>query len=1181
MPINVWDFSKNKIVRIEDDREAEKGVAEGRYALRKYAEDTSEEIRIPVVSPDGREGTIPSSKSQKAFQKGYRLRGRDDLKSSEEIREEAVKEVAADMPGTAFLKSAIGTATFGGSDVALRAAGVTDRQFSQALEEENPIASTAGAVTGGLAAPMFGPGAAVAKGAQLAGKAAQRAAAGSKLAGKVTEYGAEGLAYGLGESISDAALGDPNEIAMNLVLGGGLGASIGGISATAAPVVKNVFSKALQLGERAATGVYSGTTEALVKAATRATRGAEVAEELSEQLARRGEDGEKLYKQALSPTTTADTKQARGVGRDFIAQTRAENTALRNELKSDISKVRESLNLRRDAVKEEISAEKTAQQVQDLRARIEKGDLKAQEELADLERREAEALLKQSKQADIEALTQGFDEKTAKLAGLKEQHQQRLLDIDKDIDSRLKSFEELSEANPQVAAQMTGELVNDVEQIAENLYGEAMERLRQGAGAGILNRKEMQSAIDIFNDIAQVAKPTEGKHASKLFTTARDNAEAFVVKGNTATNADVAQALLNVRKFIYQTLGPKAAGGRLEGFDKSLYDLSGRINKAMESLSRKAENQAVFSDAISATRAADNVWAKKSLLDKMTKKYKKRNLVDGTQRTKFQFNSSKAVKEMMSTKDGQNDFRLVLNKLPEILDSITDAGVDVGVLKTRAGKISEVFEEGVTARGQVDELKLTRKAEKSEIGKQIRQLSNQERELGKQYRKQIKEVKDKYSKQLSDPKLKPKTRETIQAKWDKEKAALQSKLDKLEGTGQTPLGEKEAVLKELDKKIQLTSGNRDEVADIIMDVLGKDPRKVMERKQLLREALEHINNNPSMNTLERYAFVLKKLGQSSPEDLKKLDELIELNQTKTWLKDHLKRETALDRMDVFGPVTAIGAGALGGIPAAAASMAVTKAIHLINSPYNALAAIPVVEGVARAGTKLVDKFQKKLITSLTSPAVSRSLVATDVGEKKYKERTEALKLTKDPQVLMDNTSKSLEGLAGTPQVQFALMDKISKANAYLQQKMPVDPLEADYLNPAMSKWKPSSQQMAEFNRIYEVIENPALAMERLSDGTITPEEAEAIQAVHPEIFQKMQGMVIEVLTELKKPVNYDKKVSLSIMFGIPTDPTTNGEYIQYMQQMINSYNQEEQAPKSNLKFDPDTLLSDNQRISMR
>jgi len=53
------------------------------------------------------------------------------------------------------------------------------------------------------------------------------------------------------------------------------------------------------------------------------------------------------------------------------------------------------------------------------------------------------------------------------------------------------------------------------------------------------------------------------------------------------------------------------------------------------------------------------------------------------------------------------------------------------------------------------------------------------------------------------------------------------------------------------------------------------------------------------------------------------------------------------------------------------------------------------------------------------------------------------------------------------------------------------------------------------------------------------------------------------------------------MFEAPTDPTLAPEYINYMQTMIGKYTEQEKKPTSNLKFEPETLLSDSQRISMR
>ena len=169
-------------------------------------------------------------------------------------REERVGlEKAADQPFSAFVEGALRSATFGGYDAAAKAIGYADdvRRRKQA----NPVASPLGEVAG-IAASVFAvPGgglvgqagrvgeavtmaaerkiataaleAAAAKGAtslgmDIAKRSAQAAL--TKGAGGL----AEGAFYGIGETLSEASLGDPQDAAAHLISNVGLASVING-----------------------------------------------------------------------------------------------------------------------------------------------------------------------------------------------------------------------------------------------------------------------------------------------------------------------------------------------------------------------------------------------------------------------------------------------------------------------------------------------------------------------------------------------------------------------------------------------------------------------------------------------------------------------------------------------------------------------------------------------------------------------------------------------------------------------------------------------------------------------------------------------------------------------------------------------------------------------------------------
>jgi hypothetical protein len=146
-----------------------------------------------------------------------------DIVTPEQLsyRQEQEKYQTLPMAGAAALAGAARGLTFGASDVLLRGAGLAEP--ARKLQAYLPEASLTGEVLGGIGGAFLGPGALVAKGA---------AAATAGIARPVLRAGArealEGALYGVGQTVSDQALGTPESVAESLIANVGLGSIIGG-----------------------------------------------------------------------------------------------------------------------------------------------------------------------------------------------------------------------------------------------------------------------------------------------------------------------------------------------------------------------------------------------------------------------------------------------------------------------------------------------------------------------------------------------------------------------------------------------------------------------------------------------------------------------------------------------------------------------------------------------------------------------------------------------------------------------------------------------------------------------------------------------------------------------------------------------------------------------------------------
>jgi len=234
---------------------------------------------IAMFDPRGELVTVDPSEVHAAITQGeYRLAGDDEVKNFENQQKygEGLGNTAK-----AFGEGALRGASFGLSDAALPALGITSTEAVKERKERNPISAGIGNITGVGASLLLAPEASlpglVSKGGIAASKAsaplvanlATRGAAAKIVAGAVpTAIGSfgEGLAYGTGEVLSEAFLGDPEltaqraaaQIGLSGVAGGALGAMFGGGSA--------LFSKGAKAATEAAGEAVAGEAGGLAGA---------------------------------------------------------------------------------------------------------------------------------------------------------------------------------------------------------------------------------------------------------------------------------------------------------------------------------------------------------------------------------------------------------------------------------------------------------------------------------------------------------------------------------------------------------------------------------------------------------------------------------------------------------------------------------------------------------------------------------------------------------------------------------------------------------------------------------------------------------------------------------------------------------------------------------------------------
>lgn len=122
----------------------------------------------------------------------------------------------------------------------------------------------------------------------------------------------------------------------------------------------------------------------------------------------------------------------------------------------------------------------------------------------------------------------------------------------------------------------------------------------------------------------------------------------------------------------------------------------------------------------------------------------------------------------------------------------------------------------------------------------------------------------------------------------------------------------------------------------------------------------------------------------------------------------------------------------------------------------------------------------------------------------------------------------------------------AKRLAYYAQKLPRRP-DLGGIQAGPNLWQPSDMEMRSWARTVAAGEDPDAIAERLVDGTVTPEDADVMRALYPEKLAEITQGVLAKLPELQETLPYHRRLALSILTGVPVDPSMNPRVLMRLQ----------------------------------
>ncbi len=96
-------------------------------------------------------------------------------------------------------------------------------------------------------------------------------------------------------------------------------------------------------------------------------------------------------------------------------------------------------------------------------------------------------------------------------------------------------------------------------------------------------------------------------------------------------------------------------------------------------------------------------------------------------------------------------------------------------------------------------------------------------------------------------------------------------------------------------------------------------------------------------------------------------------------------------------------------------------------------------------------------------------------------------------------------------------------------------------------WQPSDMEMRALARFMHAVEDPIGIVERLTAGTVTPEDASAMKEVYPEMYQQIQTEILSKLPTLRQTLPFQRRLALSIFSGVPVDASIDPKVLSVIQ----------------------------------
>jgi hypothetical protein len=259
-------------------------------------------------------------------------------------------------------------------------------------------------------------------------------------------------------------------------------------------------------------------------------------------------------------------------------------------------------------------------------------------------------------------------------------------------------------------------------------------------------------------------------------------------------------------------------------------------------------------------------------------------------------------------------------------------------------------------------------------------------------------------------------------------------------------------------------------------------------------------------------------------------------------------------------------GGIAGMLTGAVGSAVSQQIRRRGAATSAvvLDRLSALQGLQRAAAS-VDREVDRGIAGILRPGERVPSVRRGNPYRDHQDRAEAVARAV---VNLDDHAAAIERSANgiaphAPKTAAAYQSAALRATQWLAQQIPASMKRPpDPMMPQFDEAYVSPTEAASFVRKFDAVHDPASVLDDMRSGRVTTEQVQAIRAVYPSLYREITQKISDGLRTAKVPPTYEARKQISLLFGIPADPTFASSFVRAMQASPGSTAQKTGATKT-------------------